>query len=53
MKPKTVVRLVVDAAMTLLLLLLMAFELVGRAAHEWIGVGMFFAFLLHHHLNRG
>ena len=53
MKPKTVVRLVVDAAMTLLLLLLMAFELVGRDAHEWIGIGMFFAFLFHHLLNRG
>ena len=53
MKPKAVVKLVVDVALTVLLLLLMAFELVGRAAHEWIGVGMFFAFLLHHLLNRG
>ena len=53
MKRKAVVKLAVDAAMTVLLLLLMAFELVGRAAHEWIGVGMFFAFLLHHLLNRG
>ena len=53
MKPKAVVKLAVDAAMTVLLLLLMAFELVGRAAHEWIGVGMFFLFVLHHLLNRG
>ena len=53
MKRKAVVKLAVDAAMTVLLLLLMAFELVGRAAHEWIGVGMFFAFLLHHLLNGG
>ena len=53
MKPKAVVKLAVDAAMTVLLLLLMAFELVGRAVHEWIGVGMLFAFLLHHLLNRG
>lgn len=53
MKPKAVVKLAVDAAMTVLLLLLMAFELVGRAVHEWIGVGMFFLFVLHHLLNRG
>lgn len=39
MKPKAVVKLAVDVAMTVLLLLLMAFELVGRAAYEWIGVG--------------
>lgn len=51
MKPKAVVKLVVDVALTVLLLLLMAFELVGRAAHEWIGVGMFFLFVLHHILN--
>lgn len=53
MKPKAVVKLAVDAAMTVLLLLLMAFELVDRAVHEWIGVGMFFLFVLHHLLNRG
>lgn len=53
MKPKAVVKLAVDAAMTVLLLLLMAFELVGRAVHELIGVGMFFLFVLHHLLNRG
>lgn len=51
MKPKAVVKLVVDIALTVLLLLLMAFELVGRAAHEWIGIGMFFLFVLHHILN--
>lgn len=53
MKPKVIAKLVVDAVMTVVLLLLMAFELVGRAAHEWIGVGMFFLFVLHHILNRG
>lgn len=53
MNPKAIAKLVVDAVMTVVLLLLMAFELVGRTAHEWIGVGMFFLFVLHHLLNRG
>lgn len=37
--------------MSVLLLLLMAYELVGSAAHEWIGVGMLALFLVHHALN--
>ena len=32
-------------------MLLMAFELIGRAAHEWIGTGMFILFIIHHILN--
>ena len=39
MKPKAIGRIFVDAGMSVLLLLLMAYELVGSAAHEWIGVG--------------
>ena len=39
-------------AMTAALLLLMAYGLVGEEAHEWIGMGMFFLFILHHILNR-
>ena len=42
----------VDAAMTAALLLLMAYSLVGEAAHEWIGAVMFFLFAVHHILNR-
>ena len=38
--------------MTILLMLLMAFELIGRTAHEWIGAGMFVLFIFHHILNR-
>ena len=38
--------------MTILLMLLMAFELIGRTAHEWIGAEMFVLFILHHILNR-
>lgn len=48
---KMKVKIATDIAMTFLLILLMAYELVGQAAHEWLGVGMFFLFVLHHILN--
>ena len=37
--------------MFLLLPALMAYSLVGEIAHEWIGMGMFLLFLIHHILN--
>ena len=46
------VKISIDAAMTLALLLLMAYGLVGEAAHEWIGMGMFALSVVHHVLNR-
>ena len=49
---KPVVKRVVDFLMTAALLLLMAYSLVGEAAHEWIGMGMFLLFLVHLILNR-
>lgn len=52
MKPTMKCKLAVDAAMTVALLLLMAYGLVGEAAHEWLGMGMFALFLTHHVLNR-
>ena len=52
MKPKMIGKITVDLGMTILLMLLMAFELIGRTAHEWIGAGMFMLFILHHILNR-
>lgn len=52
MKPTMKCKLAVDAAMTVALLLLMAYGLVGEAAHEWLGMGMFILFLTHHALNR-
>lgn len=52
MKGKTWFRMGIDAGMTVLLMLLMAFELVGRTAHEWIGVGMLALFIAHHVLNQ-
>lgn len=51
-KKKMILKLAVDVAMTAALFLLMAYELVGQAAHEWIGMGMFLLFILHHILNR-
>lgn len=51
MKPKMVIKLLVDLGMTVLLLLLMAYELIGQALHEWLGVGMFVLLILHHILN--
>ena len=34
--------------MTLCLMLLMSYSLIGEQAHEWIGMGMFVLFILHH-----
>lgn len=51
MKPKMILKLAVDFAMTAALLLLMAYELVGQTAHEWIGIGMLVLFIIHHFLN--
>lgn len=51
MNLKMKVKIATDIAMTFLLILLMAYELVGQAAHEWIGIGMFCLLVLHHILN--
>ncbi len=52
MKPILKIKIAVDAAMSVSMLLLMAYGLVGEAAHEWIGMGMFALFAAHHILNR-
>lgn len=52
MKPRLIVKICVDLAMTIMLLLLMAYQLIGEEAHEWIGVIMFVLFVTHHLLNR-
>ncbi len=51
MKPKQILKIITDISMTVLLLLLMAYSLIGEAAHEWLGVGIFLLFVLHHFLN--
>ena len=52
MKRKTFLKIVVDIGMTVMLLFLMTYELIGAAAHEWLGMGMFVLFINHHILNR-
>ncbi len=52
MKPKMIAKICVDIGMTIALLLLMPYELVGQAAHELIGIGIFILFIIHHILNR-
>lgn len=51
MKTKQIVKILTNVSMTVLLLLLMAYSLIGEAAHEWLGVGIFLLFVLHHILN--
>ncbi len=51
MSKKAVLKLVTDALMTVGLLLLMSYSLLGEAAHEWVGIAMFALFVLHHGLN--
>lgn len=52
MKPKMMMKIMADIGMTVLLLLLMTYELIGQAVHEWLGVGMFALLVLHHVLNK-
>lgn len=51
MKPKMIFKIIIDFVMTILLLLLMAKQLTGDSAHEWLGAGMFLLWILHHILN--
>ena len=52
MKRKTILKIVVDIGMTVMLLFLMTYERIGEATHEWLGIGMFVLFIIHHILNR-
>ena len=52
MKQKTILKIVVDIEMTVMLLFLMTYELIGEAAHEWLGIGMFVLFIIHHILSQ-
>lgn len=51
MKPKMILKIFIDFVMTVLLLLQMAYMMIGNTAHEWIGSAMFVLFILHHVLN--
>lgn len=52
MKKKFVCKIVIDLIMTVLLLFLMARQLTGDSAHEWLGAGMLILWIIHHILNR-
>lgn len=51
MTKKQIVKIIVDILMTVGLLLLMSYSLLGEAAHEWVGTAMFVLFITHHILN--
>ena len=51
MHKKAALKIAVDLLMTMVLLLLMTYNLLGDAFHEWVGAGMLVLFLLHHALN--
>ena len=52
MKQTQAVKKSVDVCMTVLLLCLMAYQVTGETLHEWFGIGMTAALILHHILNR-
>lgn len=51
MKPKAIIKIVIDVLMSLGLLFLMGYQFWGDVAHEWAGAGMFLLFIAHHVLN--
>lgn len=53
MNRKKKVKSLVDAVMTILLFLLMAYHVTGNRLHEWLGVVLGLLFILHHFLNIG
>ena len=52
MSVKQTMKIITDIAMTVLLLLLMSYSMIGEATHEWLGIGMFVLCIFHHTLNR-
>lgn len=52
MNLKTIIKILIDICMTIILLFLMAYQVVGERAHEWIGSLMGIFFILHIYLNR-
>lgn len=51
MKPKQMIKIVIDITMTVLFLVLMAYHITGNKLHEWLGVTLFLLFIVHHILN--
>lgn len=51
MKAKMKIKMGIDFLMTVLLFLLMSYQITGQKLHEWFGTGMLVLFLLHNILN--
>ena len=53
LKQKNIIKRVVDVALTVVLLCLMAYQLTGEKAHEWLGISMTALVVIHQALNAG
>ena len=53
MKPKTIIKIIVDVIMTVLFIVCMGYHLTENKTHEWLGTVLFVLFILHHILNFG
>lgn len=53
MQNKTCLRHITDCAMTVAMVLLMSYTVTSQPVHEWLGIGAFALFVLHHLLNLG
>lgn len=51
MSKKLICKIIVDLLMLFAMPVLMAYMLAGEVLHEWLGVGIFVLFILHHILN--
>lgn len=51
MKIKMKVKISIDILMTVFLIMLMAYQVIGETLHEWIGAGMAVLFIVHNILN--
>ena len=51
-KQNIMIKRTADVCMTVLLLFLMAYQVTGEAAHEWIGMSMTVLVVIHQLLNR-
>ena len=49
---KNQIKILVDIAMTVVLIFLMSYELIGQTNHEILGIVMTVLFFVHHYLNR-
>ena len=53
MKPKAILKIIVDVAMTFLFLGQMGYHMTDNRAHVWTGIALCGLFILHHALNGG